>query len=76
MEEEAEAMKDKPAFPWQQSPGNQDNLGMTLHQWFAGMALQGKLAEGSPFVMGDLADECLNMADAMIAAYEERAKNP
>jgi len=36
-----------PAFPWEQSPGNQNNLGLSKREWFAGMALQGILS-GAP----------------------------
>lgn len=33
-----------PAFPWHQSPGNQNNLGMSLRDWFAGKIAQGLAA--------------------------------
>ena len=48
--------------------------GMTLHQWFAGMAMQGLYATGIKDDLNEatIADCALNMADEMIAAYEKR----
>jgi hypothetical protein len=72
-----------PAFPWEQSPGNQDNLGLTKRDWFAGMALIGNLAsETEEFRFGDdkstgitraqvMATDCYGIADAMLEAREK-----
>lgn len=34
----------EPAFPWEASPGNQKNLGLTKRELLAAMAMQGLLA--------------------------------
>jgi hypothetical protein len=36
------------AFPQHESDGFYGQPGMTLRQWYAGMAMQGLLAKGSP----------------------------
>lgn len=81
-------MKDQPAFPEVKTMttdgrpsclGNEDAFvesvgGMTLHQWFAGMALSG-LRVGDWEKCEDGVKFCMDYADAMIAAYEKRMKD-
>ena len=44
---------------------------MTLHQWYAGMAMQGILADpGTPEIM-DIVGAAHEMADAMLKAREK-----
>lgn len=86
-------MKDKPAFPM---PSGDEpkvdrtthyNEGMTLHQWFAGMVLNGFCSNPSVFAPNgmtgwglvdikedQLMNYCLYIADKMIAEYEKREK--
>lgn len=52
---------------------------MTLHQWYAGLALQAIIASDSHRLLGkpivnavDVSAAALIQADAMIAAYKER----
>jgi hypothetical protein len=72
-------MKDTggPAFPL---PGElglgltpKEMRGMTLRDWFAGMAMQGLLSARNPLVtnIGGIAEAAYEMADAMLA---ERSK--
>ena len=64
------------AFPycvWVGDHHNGHNTGMTLRQWFAGMALQGHLSnpattEHPAFDRLSLSVECYAPADAMIRA--------
>lgn len=69
-----------PAFPWQQSPGNQNNLGLTKREHYAGLAMQGLLgrdiltADARPYYEMDssrdiekLAAESVEVADALLA---------
>ena len=64
------------AFPycvWVGDHHNGHNTGMTLRQWFAGMALQGHLSnpattEHPAFDRLSLSVECYATADAMIRA--------
>jgi hypothetical protein len=78
-------MKDQPAFPMVQSVNSQGNIGyigdtriestggMTLHQWFAGMALQGLLAcPNTNTDFAGFASDSLKYADAVIAEYGKR----
>ena len=79
-------MKDTPAFPYVLKMSHDDGLGhatgvtsvtldsgMTLHQWFAGMALQGLLAcPNTNTTFEGFASDSLKYADAMIAAYEQK----
>lgn len=69
-----------PAFPWEQTVGNQDNLGLSKRDWFAGMALQGMLCNGfmpNQYLRGgntpdwDYVTASYAMADAML---KERSK--
>jgi hypothetical protein len=50
--------------------------GMTLRDWFAGMALQGKATRlSNPHEHRDiLAADCYDIADAMLAARKEDAR--
>jgi hypothetical protein len=75
-----------PAFPQPQGH-NEDGApysarevsgdsGMTLRDWFAGMALQGILASGTVFPAsnaGDISLDAHKLADAMLAARKEDA---
>ena len=70
-----------PAYPggWTDDPGTEFDRGMSLRDWFAGMALQGMLANttitqavadnnlGSSYVAG----QAFHAADAMLQAREE-----
>ena len=65
-----------PAFPAQfiGPDFNPGQAGMTLRDWFAGMAMQGEIANGGFYMeghMGKLAANAYAQADAMLA---ERAK--
>ncbi len=63
-----------PAFPRriENSWGHLDHAGMTLRQWYAGMALQGLLANDiGDCRPGDTSHEAFLYADAMIAADQE-----
>lgn len=68
-----------PAFPF--TPTDKSGQigpayeGMSLRDWFAGMALQGEVAspdsgtlEADSITFSELADDCYRMADAMLAA--------
>jgi hypothetical protein len=65
-----------PAFPFAKEmetiSGLQFSTGMTLRDWFAGMALQAKATRlNNPHNHRDiLAADCYDIADAMIAARE------
>lgn len=67
------------AFPRQAYMNNdysyvdQGDCGMTLRDWFAGMALQGILAKqyGDYVFPDDVSRECYSYADAMIKARGE-----
>lgn len=48
--------------------------GMTLHQWFAGMALSVLANPVNKYDCTTNAKWALEMADAMIAAYEKRGE--
>lgn len=60
------------AFPycvWVGDYHNGHNTGMTLRQWFAGMALQGALSRGVEGVEVErIASDSFLMADAMVQA--------
>jgi hypothetical protein len=59
-----------PAFP---VPYVTLHTGMTLRDWFAGMALQGRATRlGNPHEHRDLlASDCYDIADAMIEARQK-----
>jgi hypothetical protein len=70
-----------PAFPnvWETRTGNQDievhvRQGMSLRDWFAGMALQGALPGyrlgGMEGGLSQLASSCYRIADAMLCESE------
>ena len=52
-----------PAFPCQ------PYIGISLRDWFAGKALEARGC-GDYVAWADLADDCYNIADAMLAARE------
>ena len=58
------------AFPSHGTMGEVTHEGMTLRQWFAGMALQGALSSGNAegVEIGRIARESFLMADSMIRA--------
>ena len=73
-----------PAFPTKREAHDPRTIGwsmqegMTLRDWFAGMALQGevanpsaKLFEADSITFDDLAGDCYRIADAMLAARME-----
>ncbi len=76
-------MKEKndggPAFPCSGTEGvNPESLGMSLRDWFAGMALQGMLSNSVDFKSRgevvkpiDYPSECFAIADAMLKAREQ-----
>lgn len=72
----------EPAFPWEQSPGNQNNLGLTKREYFAAMAMQGLLSNP---ITKELVEDCfglevprrvaelaLHAADALLAELERK----
>lgn len=62
-----------PAFPTQN--GCRNDEGMTLRDWFAGMALQGIINNDNAFANmsdRDIAENCWTAADAMLAARERK----
>lgn len=60
------------AFPWVSSEGEP---GMTMREWFAGMALQGLCAhDGPPYSEDEIAEIAVGMADALLA--ELRKEKP
>ena len=62
-----------PAFPFEYNIRNEDDriahTGMSLRQWYAGMAMQGLLANGKN---GDISGWAFIYADAMIAEEEKQ----
>jgi hypothetical protein len=74
-----------PAFPYmpQTNPGEWaiGQSGMTMRQWYKGMALMGELAAQSeadgvwlPKTADDLTERCAAFADAMLAEDEEASR--
>lgn len=74
--------RDEPAFPFQcQGPTTAPEIyyGLSIRDWFAGMALQGLLAanpQATPNMTEDnvdrlIANECYKTADAMLKARNE-----
>lgn len=68
------------AFPycvWVGDHHNGHNTGMTLREWFAGMALQGMIASGdaNDNQIGVIAQEAYKLADAMIRAGKGENNN-
>ena len=45
-------------------------LGMTLRDWFAGLAMRARWGDGSPMSAEDAAQFAYQLADAMLAARE------
>ena len=64
---------DKWAFPLPEFADMEGRRGMTLRQWYAGMALQGVLSDPqSADLSGEAVAECCFMnADAMIAHEQQ-----
>jgi len=66
-----------PAFPAIPEPGTYTPQGMTIRQWYAGLAMQGLIARGAltctldgfsrPFNEKEVTDQAFAMADAMLA---------
>ena len=64
-----------PAFPRQNDQHYQGEQGMSLRDWFAGMALGGYMVSDLA-VNGPLAAQmCYEIADAMIAERDKEAHN-
>lgn len=65
-----------PAFPTQN--GTRNDPGMSLRDWFAGMALQGMLASCRPGysyqIAEDATSEAFRYADAMLAARDGKGE--
>jgi hypothetical protein len=65
-----------PAFPTQN--GTRNDQGMTLRDWFAGMALQGMLASCRPGysyqIAEDATSEAFRYADAMLSARDGKGE--
>jgi len=62
----------RPAFPMMRDQSHEERFiiepGMTLRQWYAGLAMQMKLgASGTSIEFEEMAKRCFQMADAMIA---------
>ena len=66
-------MKDTggPAFPHSRLGSDAD--GMTLRDWFAGMAMQGLMSARNPILtkIADITEGAYEMADAMLAERSE-----
>jgi hypothetical protein len=71
--EEEPHMKDTggPAFPAQHFDLAEHEHGMTLRDWFAGMAMQGMLSASENYQTIELAKYAFDVADAML---KERSK--
>lgn len=77
------SLKDKPAFPNQYETIVGSKLeetervllrstgGMTLRQYYAGLAMQGFLSSGKWVGVDELAQSSINIADALIAELEK-----
>ena len=69
-----------PAFPvamvpWQDGFINVECTGMSLRDWFAGQVLQGLASDGERYkdkFQEEIAVECYEMADEMIAERESK----
>jgi hypothetical protein len=65
-----------PAFPTQN--GTRNDPGMSLRDWFAGMALQGMLASCRPGysyqIAEDATSEAFRYADAMLSARDGKGE--
>jgi hypothetical protein len=65
-----------PAFPTQN--GTRNDPGMSLRDWFAGMALQGMLASCRPgysyHIAEDATSEAFRYADAMLSARDGKGE--
>lgn len=61
-----------PAFPFTTADGL-THTGLTKREWFAGMALQGILANITGAGITDTADFAVQCADALIAQLERTA---
>jgi len=71
----------RPAFPMMRDQSHEERFiiepGMTIRQWYAGLAMQGLLASGAlsvkqadhvrPFNEQEVSDQAFAMADAMLA---------
>lgn len=68
-------MTDRYVYPWTDNWAGTQHFGMTLRQWYAGLAMQGMLANPEPCVSNCtyevLANSAWLAADAMIAAEKE-----
>lgn len=61
-----------PAFPWEQSPWNQNNLGLTKREYFAGLAMAaiiGRQAGARDNIL--VAQVATQYADALLAELEK-----
>jgi hypothetical protein len=64
---------DETAFPVPIGQTGEDRCGMSLRDWFAGMAMEAKLISGDymPGRKLESAIDCYDMADAMMKARKE-----
>ncbi len=60
-----------PAFPFIDSTSPLEHPGMTLRDWFAGMAMQGICASGPGISNPVIAAEAYALADAMLKQRED-----
>ena len=59
----------EPAFPFHETGESGQRTGMTLRDWFAGMALQGVYTAGvGDLTEAEIAADAYRMADSMITA--------
>ena len=65
-------INNEPAFPWEPDEpkfsGNTYQPGLSKREWFAGLAMQGMMAQGSDFKWVD----CVSAADALIAELSKK----
>ena len=67
---------DETAFPVPIGQTGEDRCGMSLRDWFAGKAMEGRIAHGDwdEYYPGTIANLCYRMADAMMEARKEATK--
>lgn len=64
-------LKNKPAFPWKARDGC--NQGMTLREYYAGLAMQGLMSPNDSFYTPEgMAEYAIAAADALIEVLEKK----